>query len=229
MRSSSTNLILAMVFALGTAMGCSAEINKPDASGKTQRESTKRTSQESYESAASKYVHLHDFVSEEQKLLSDESWDVPETRIEIYPLDGGGMDNYLSGANADNSYYFETMRKTELQGDLRAILDEIAQRWSKSGWRVREFTSSYSGNARVTAITDEGYWIAADESDNRLYLTAHTPPYWGEYLPLADDIHERYEAEKARGEHARYDIGEDEHLSLMPGDYRPFPSWEAVP
>lgn len=199
-----------------------------DQSGSTAVSVEHQSARERFHRASERYEELNEFVAEETQQIRDDKWKKSGALLEFFPLDGGGMEAYLRGANRDNSYYFEVTRFLPGTESLSELQQSARERWVESGWSVKEEWSDLDETLRVKAITDSGYWVALDEEEDGLYLTAHTPPYWGEYLPLADDIHERYEAEKARGEHARYDIEEDEHLSLLPGDYRPFPRWDAV-
>ncbi|UBH06727.1 hypothetical protein K8P10_002238 [Leucobacter sp. Psy1] len=199
-----------------------------DADGATLEESQQLGDREGYELASRRYVEFNEFLAKEQEFIHRGDWNLSGVRNEIFPFDGGGMSASQRGMNADNSYCFEATRTTQLKSSIARILEKTEERWQLRGWSVEEYRSEVDGSSRVSAFTDTGAWISIEEATNGVLLAAYSPPYWGEYLPLADDIHERYEAEKARGEHARYDIEEDEHLSLLPGDYRPFPRWDAV-
>lgn len=199
-----------------------------DSAGYTVKESEAETASERYERAGQRYEELNQFVAEESRRIAEVEWMRNGVSPDVFPIDGAGREEDLRGANEENSYYFEVIRVLADPEALQPIQRATRERWELRNWWVGVEKSELDGSLRIEAITDQGYWVALDEYVDGLYLTAHTPPYWGEYLPLADDIHERYEAEKARGEHARYDIEEDEHLSLLPGDYRPFPRWDAV-
>lgn len=219
---------LSAIFIIVSLGGCTLTLNVRDKVDFTSAEAETESSRTRYERASQRYEELNEFVGEETGQVAEELWVKNGVSSGVLPKDGGGMGNYLRGADQDNSYYFEALRMLPDTTSIHSRQLELQERWRERGWAVKQEESDLDGTLRIEAITDKGYWIAADEEDDGLYITAHTPPYWGTYLPLADDIHERYLAEKARGEHPRFDVEEDEQILLLPGDYRPFPRWDAV-
>ncbi|GAA2179266.1 hypothetical protein GCM10009847_12610 [Leucobacter tardus] len=199
-----------------------------DADGETLNDSRRLTGEERYERASERYAHFNELVAREQKAIDTGEWALSGIRIQVYPLDGAGMDRTIRGMTRENSYCFEATRTLPTDSKISHVLKVTGERWRARGWTVEDVRSSVDGSSRVTATTEAGAWFALEETKNGAQLAAYTPPYWGTYMELADDVHERYEAEKARGEHARFDIDEDERLLLLPGDYRPFPRWDAV-
>ena len=87
-----------------------------------------------------------------------------------------------------------------------------------------------NGEIRVTATTPDGTWFEAAEEGDKLSLTGFSPVYWGDQLELVSAAAERRDAENAAG--ATWDTAdrnEEGQAFRIPGVYRPFPAWEAVP
>lgn len=219
---------IAIAIVLSLLGGCAMRTETTDRSGFALIDANAETGSERFVRASERYRELNEFLAGEMRSIAPTEWVRNGTSLGFMPRDGSGMDRYLRGAEEDNSYYFEVLRIFPEPDSTSRLQRELKSRWIRAGWSVREEVSDLDGTLRVIAVTDQDYWIAADEESDGLYLTAHTPPYWGTYMELADDVHERYEAEKARGEHARFDIDEDAQMLLLPGDYRPFPRWDAV-
>ncbi|MFT4232472.1 MAG: hypothetical protein QM606_06835 [Leucobacter sp.] len=207
-----------------------AEPAEKDASGATASEALGLTLEAQYELAGDRYRELNDRLAALQSEVFDDEWLDGSVSSEVVPGLGYALGGGLESDTRENSYYFTASRWHGSDQDLKPLVHEIARSWEARGWEVAEETSQVNGEVRAVATTDDGFWFSASEERGRLELTGDTPVYWGSQLALMEAIAERRDAETEAG--ATWDTADrDEkgHAYRLPGVYRPFPAWDAVP
>lgn len=210
----------------GSAMQTEREAE--DAAGTTKREAMSMTLEEQYARAGERYTELNERFAELQREFFEDEWQDGSVSSEVVPRQGYVLGGALNGDDRENSYYFTMTRWYLTDEELKPLLRMVAESWKARGWEVGE-EASPNGRIRIVATTEERYWFAADEARGQLELSAHSPVYWGDQFALLEAIADRRDAENEAG--APWDTtdrDEKGHAYRLPGDYRPFPAWEAV-
>ncbi|MDR2256321.1 MAG: hypothetical protein LBE25_10030 [Arthrobacter sp.] len=142
------------------------------------------------------------------------------------PLEGDGQGPDGHG----DSYTFWVVRFLTPEEPLEQLQSTAATTWRERGWEVTE--ESVFGGKLYTAMTPEGYRIGLNaESADMLSVTVTSAAYWGNFNALLRDIAARRDAEdekKTPGTQFERDP-KTKQAALEPGEYRPFPAWDAVP
>lgn len=218
-------VLLAGSFVL-TGCAPSQPASTADQSGTTESEAMNMSLQEQYVQAGERYQELNERFAELQAEIFTDEWQDGAVSSEVIPGQGYALGNALHGDSRENSYYFTISRWYPTDQDLTPILRDIAQSWGSRTWQVSEEASQVSGEVRVAATTEDGFWFAASEEQGSLNLTGNTPVYWGERRALSRAIAERRDAENAAG--APWDTSDRDdrgHAYRLPGVFRPFPAW----
>lgn len=200
-----------------------------DMTGTTESEALKMPMEQQYERAGERYTELHERLAALQGGIFADEWNDGATHSEVIPFGGYSTGNGLRHDNRDNSYLFTATRWYSTDADLTSKLRDAARTWEARGWEVTEETFS-DGSIRISTRTEDGFWFAASDDIGRVKLTGHTPVYWGDLDGLIHAIAERRNAEDDAG--ATWDTtdrDENGHAFRLPGVFRPFPAWDAVP
>lgn len=219
--------LLAMMLIV-TMAGCTMLSGAEDASGVKVEAAMERTLKEQYSLAGKQFHQLNDALAEIQVEIFDDVWLDGSVRSEVIPGQGGTRSNRLHGATNDNSYYFSANRWHGVEGDSKPLLREVATSWTERGWEVSE--ELIANGLRITTDTEHGIFLSLLEEPGRIRLTAFSPVYWGDQFALVTAISDRRDAENEAG--ATWDTtdrDENGHAYRLPGVYRPFPAWDAVP
>ncbi|UOQ56479.1 hypothetical protein MUN78_12435 [Leucobacter allii] len=228
----------ALAAALGAALlvlsagGCgTGRAPQRDASGATEEDTMDQGIAAQYALAAERHAELNERVAQLQRDSAAEAWRGTSTFSEVIPASGFELGAELPGASRTNSYYFVVSRWAEPgAGSAAELVRAFAADWRARGWDTSLAASEVSGESRAAALTPDRYWFAASEEGGALRLEGHSPVYWGAFESLIEAAAERRDAEDARGAHRRFaERDASGAIVLEPGDYRPFPAWEAVP
>ncbi|MFF8819343.1 hypothetical protein ACF07D_15255 [Leucobacter sp. NPDC015123] len=195
----------------------------------TEEESLGRSLEAQYALAGERYVALYERVTAMQQDIYAGEWRASSVDSGVIPGSGFALGGKLVGDTRDNSYYYTIFRRYSYDDAPHVTLEEIRQMWVERGWDVTGAPMT-SENTRLTVTDPDGYWYEIrDHNDGELYLSVHSPVYWGDWGPVTDAIYEREKAEDAARAHGdAFDAAEDKFVHLLPGAYRPFPAWDAL-
>lgn len=222
--------VLACVLVL---TGCSEPEPSRDGAGLTESEAAEMTFREQYRAAGEQHRALNELFAEVQAQIYPGEWIEGGTRSEVVPgsahmvAQGRG----IRGVTRDNTYYFTVARFLTPDRDVKDMVRETAAAWRERGWEVSE-ESFTGGTIRVVATTPDGYWFSCNEdSATKLSLHGHSPVYWTtDNHTLLGAVADRRNAETAAGATwSTTDRDENGRASRLPGVYRPFPAWDALP
>ena len=225
-----------LVLVLSLVLGLSACQTLPthpreDRSGTTEFEALSMTMQEQFDSASARYLELNTRLASLQKEIYEGKWGSVES--EVFPQLGGTRARLLPGATLDNSYFFEVQRRFYTDTDLPALVAKVRGQWEARGWKVME--ERVFSDARLTVLTADGFWFEANEqhpvgteSSGLLLLVGRSPVYWGSSEELLTAVRERRNAENIEsGDWYLKHSDADDRVMLLPGEFRPFPAWDA--
>lgn len=229
-----TALVLAAVLLLGSGLsltGCGESEPGTDADGKQKDEALSAPLPEQYRLAKKRYEAMNDAFAEMQRDLYDDEWRVGTIRSEVVPGQGYTLGRGIAGDQSGESYYFTVFRWHEAGEGSDAVLRRAAETWKARGYGIEgERTTRQSSHQVVVVTTSDDLWFRAEIHDGELTLMGDGPVYWGDDDRLTEAIADRRDAENEAG--ADWGTaGEDAegHKYRVPGDYRPFPEWNAVP
>lgn len=207
-----------------------------DRSGSTRAQALARPLAENYALAGEHYDALNAVFTPLQKAISSGAWRDSGTESEVAPgqgftrgpeLEGDGK---LEDSTGADSYYFSVYRTFTPQEPVKELLERTAEKWRQNGLQVS--SDDPLGSVRYTATTTDGYTLHLDEGQpGTIALTAYSPVYWGPQRELLRSIAARRDAEdekKTPGTQFERDP-KTKQAALEPGEYRPFPAWDAVP
>ena len=200
-----------------------------DMTGTTESEALEMSLEQQYERAGEHHQELNERLAELQSEIFADEWNDGATHSEVIPGPGTSRSGGMQGTTRDNSYFFSATRWYATDMDLASKLREVSRVWEARGWEVTEETF-FDGSIRISTRTEDGYWFAASDEGDSLQLTGLTPVYWGDLHGLIVAIAERRNAEDQAG--ATWDTtdpDENGHAYRLPGVFRPFPAWDAVP
>lgn len=223
--------MVALTVICAAVVGCAAvreETQVVDRSGVSESQALALSLRAQYELAGERHRDLNERFAEVQRTLFSDQWEDTLASSEVIPTLGGNRSDQLEGATHDNSYSFVAHRRHQAPGTAAEAVRSASVRWGELGWDVRLETSEVSGEVRAVATTDDGYWFAAAEEGGYVTLAGMAPVFWGDQFALLVAAAERRDAENEAG--ADWDAADAEGLdwvSRLPGDYRPFPEWDA--
>lgn len=219
--------VIASSVLLASCTGWGAE--ERDMAGSTASEALEVSLKQQYARASERHKELNDRLAMLQSEIFADEWHDGATHSEVVPFGGYSTGNGLRSDNRDNSYKFTATRWYATDMDLGSKLREVARVWKARGWEVTEETF-FDGSIRISTRTEDGYWFAASDEGDSLQLTGDSPVYWGDLHGLIVAIAERRNAEdKAGATWDTTDPDENGHAYRLPGVFRPFPAWDAVP
>lgn len=183
--------------------------------------------EEQYRLAGEHYADFQELVAETQRTLSEEERRRGPSGADTTPLNGAWFTAELPGATEENSYYFKVYRDLFVEDDQRTLLREVKRNWEGRGLRTGEYEAGDRGLLRVTGTGSGGLRFVLGEMPERIELTAHSAIYWGDYRALRDAVLDRRTAEAGQEIWAPR-VDDEGYYWLEPGDYRPFPEWDAA-
>jgi len=212
--------------------GAGHQVTAEDAAGAALDDAARMDLKDQYQAAWERYVQLNELFGELQAQIFDEMWTDNGGRSEIVPGQGNSLGRAPQGATGENTYFFGVSRWQATDQDVRAVLENVADSWQERGWEVGAQGNEAHVDIRVTALTPEGYWFALEEDTNnqRLVLRGQSPVYWGSLDAIQEAIVERADAEDAAGQAWDTSDRDEEtgQAARQPGEYRPFPDWNAL-
>lgn len=195
----------------------------------TKEEAFALSFEEQYLLAGERYMATNEVIAGLQREIFTDEWEDGGTREELVPGSGYSLNTDLKTDDRENSYYFPVKRFHPYEGDTEELIREVAASWEAKGWDVtveRPFST-----IRAVADTPDGYWVEADSRAGEFVLTVFSPVYWGEHSAFSRAITARRDAEIEAGvPGAILDLDPITYrATFLPGQYRPFPAWDAVP
>lgn len=218
---------LALTVAL-LVTGCMWQQGVEDVSGVMESEAMELSLAEQYALAGERYHEVNDRMVELQREIFEDEWREGATPSEVLPGQGANLSSAPRGATNDNSYFFSVARWHGVDGEIKPLLREIAGSWEARGWDVSGEVIATS--LRITASTEDGFFFDLVEEKEEIELMGFTPVYWGERRALSRAIAPRRDAENEAG--APWDTTDRDkkgYAYRLPGEYRPFPAWDAAP
>jgi len=209
--------------------GCSVAGSERDGGGMAKEEAFALSFEEQYLLAGERYVATNEVMAELQREIFTDEWENDGTSEELVPGSGYSLNADLKTDDRENSYFFSVSRVHSYEGDTEELIREVAASWETKGWDVtveRPFST-----IRAVVDTPDGYWVEADSSGGEFVLTVLSPVYWGEQFAFGRAIVVRRDAEEEAGVPGATVARDPEtnRATFLPGQYRPFPAWDAVP
>lgn len=221
-------LLLVVICATSSLVGCAYFGTVRDSGGLSEDEARALSLRKQYMLAEDRWEQFNEEYAAVQREISSGEWRRNPDPFEASPGGGGSRANRLMGATRDNSYFFSSYRELVVDGDVDAMLRGILIRWSAVYPEV-DTLDLETGHGRITAATEDGFWIELSPTVDGLGLDACSPVYWGDHHELLLAIGDRLETERLAGETWNTKVREDGTSFHLPGDYRPFPDWETEP
>ncbi len=209
--------------------GCSVAGSERDGGGMTKEEAFALSFEEQYLLAGERYVATNEVMAELQREIFTDEWEDGGTSEELVPGSGYSLNADLKTDDRENSYYFSVSRVHSSGGRTDELIRAAAASWESKGWdaRIEEQLSII----RAVVDTPDGYWVEAKGTADEFILTVSSPVYWGERRAFSRAITARRDAEIEAGvPGALLELDPITYrATFLPGQYRPFPAWDAVP